>query len=61
MYTYEEDKYEQIIKKYKGLGFIERCDIQNIRNISITGETNIQERVENSIKNFQRLLVDRLR
>ena len=55
------DKYLQIIKKYEGLGFIERCDIQNISNFSITGETNIQERVESSIKNFQRLLVDRLR
>ena len=55
------DKYLQIIKKYESLGFIERCDIQSIDKFSLKGETNIREKVENSKKNFQRLLVNRLK
>ena len=55
------DKYLQIIIKYESLGFIERCDIQSIDKFSLKGETNIREKVENSKKNFQRLLVNRLK
>ena len=55
------DKYLQIIIKYESLGFIERCDIQSIDKFSLKGETNIREKVESSKKNFQRLLVNRLK
>ena len=55
------DKYLQIIIKYESLGFIERCDIQSIDEFSLRGETNIRDKVENSKKNFQRLLVNRLK
>lgn len=55
------DKYLQIIKKYESLGFIERCDIQSIDKFSLKGEINIRDKVENSKKNFQRLLVNRLK
>ena len=52
---------ESIIMKYESLGFIERCDIQSIDKFFLRGETNIQEKVENSKKNFERLLINRLK
>ena len=55
------EKYSQIIMKYESLGFIERCDIQSIDRFFLRGETNIQEKVENSKKNFERLLINRLK
>ena len=55
------EKYSQIIMKYEGLGFIERCDIQSIDKFFLNGETNIKEKVENSKKNFERLLINRLK
>ena len=55
------EKYSQIIMKYESLGFIERCDIQSIDKFFLRGETNIQEKVENSKKNFERLLINRLK
>jgi len=55
------DKYLEIITKYEGLGFIERCKITNIKEFSLSGEINIQEKVDSYRKNFQRLLIDRLK
>ena len=55
------EKYLQIIKKYQGLGFIERCGIENIDKFTFLGESNIQDKVDSSRKNFQRSLVERLK
>ena len=55
------DKYLEIIAKYEGLGFIERCNVTNIKEFSLSGEINIQEKVDSYRKNFQRLLIDRLK
>ena len=55
------EKYLQIITKYQGLEFIERCSIENIDKFTFPRETNIQDKVDSSRKNFQRSLVERLK
>ena len=54
------DKYTEIISKYENLEFIARCEINKIIGFSFTGELDVSERVNHSLKNFQNSLIETL-
>ncbi len=54
------DKYTEINSKYENLEFIVRCEINKIIEFSFTGELDISERVNHSLRSFQNSLIETL-